>query len=219
MVRACHFDLEQVERLLLEDPTLARASWDWGFGDWESALGAASHMGRRDLIEILLAHDARPDHFTFAALDEVDAVRACYRAEPRLPTSRGPHGLTLRHHATIAGASDVLAYLDEIGPATESAEWRPSSEELTLYQGRYVFGPGEDDVLVVERHSSGHLQIARGDGVPRALRPVAEHSFHPVGSTHVVRFRLEGGRVADLSLRGPVSLLAKRSPSPGGGGS
>jgi hypothetical protein len=34
---------------------LARAAWDWGFGDWETALGAASHMGSRPI---------RPDQFT-----------------------------------------------------------------------------------------------------------------------------------------------------------
>ncbi|MFG0285287.1 MAG: hypothetical protein ACF8R7_12785, partial [Phycisphaerales bacterium JB039] len=66
IVGASHTDLDRVEALLAEDPSLARAAYDWGFGDWETALGAASHMGRPDIAEALIARGARPDLFTFA---------------------------------------------------------------------------------------------------------------------------------------------------------
>ena len=56
-----HFDLEKVKALVEASPALANAAMDWGFGDWETALGAASHMGRRDMAELLMAHGARPD--------------------------------------------------------------------------------------------------------------------------------------------------------------
>src|ERR1700752_4410270 len=45
MVTVAHFDLNRVKELVDARPSLARASWDWGFGDWEDALGAASHIG------------------------------------------------------------------------------------------------------------------------------------------------------------------------------
>src|SRR5262245_6649415 len=54
MVGVSHFSLEKVTALVERQPTLAKASWDWGFGDWETALGAASHMGRRDIALFLL---------------------------------------------------------------------------------------------------------------------------------------------------------------------
>jgi hypothetical protein len=44
-----HGDLAEVERLLDLEPALANAAWDWGGGDWETGLGAAAHMGRRDI--------------------------------------------------------------------------------------------------------------------------------------------------------------------------
>ncbi len=44
-VGAAHRDLEQVKALLLEHPTLLNAAWDWGGGDWETAIGAAAHTG------------------------------------------------------------------------------------------------------------------------------------------------------------------------------
>ena len=68
MVSNAHGDLEFVRARLAENPTLANAAWDWGDGDWESALGAAGHMGRRDIAELLLAHGARLDLFVAAML-------------------------------------------------------------------------------------------------------------------------------------------------------
>src|SRR5687768_11783515 len=46
VVGASHKDFEKVQALVKSRPALAKASWDWGFGDWETALGAASHVGR-----------------------------------------------------------------------------------------------------------------------------------------------------------------------------
>jgi hypothetical protein len=105
-----HGDLEAVRAALEVDPTLANAAWDWGDGDWETGLGAAAHMGRRDIAELLLAHGARMDVFVAAMLDQVEIVRAmlpCYPAEPV-----GPHGIPLRKHAEAGNAEGVLALLD-----------------------------------------------------------------------------------------------------------
>jgi hypothetical protein len=42
-----HGDLNSVKELLAQEPGLIHACWDWGGGDFETGLGAASHMGRR----------------------------------------------------------------------------------------------------------------------------------------------------------------------------
>ncbi len=73
-VAAAHTRIERVRELVEASPALAKAAWDWGFGDWESALGAASHMGRVDIAELLIAHGARPNLFTFAMLGQLDVV-------------------------------------------------------------------------------------------------------------------------------------------------
>src|SRR5438445_41680 len=44
-----HMDIKMVEKLLDKEPALVNSFMDWGGGDWESALGAASHMGNRDM--------------------------------------------------------------------------------------------------------------------------------------------------------------------------
>src|SRR5688572_17370272 len=60
-VGLAHSDLEGVRRLLEEQPTLVNATWDWGGGDFESAIGAAAHMGRADIALLLLENRARMD--------------------------------------------------------------------------------------------------------------------------------------------------------------
>ena len=108
-VANAHGDLDAVRSALDDERTLANAAWDWGDGDWESALGAAAHMGRRDIAELLIARGARIDIFAAAMLDEVDLVRgllALYDEEPV-----GPHGIPLRAHAAAGNAERVLEFL------------------------------------------------------------------------------------------------------------
>jgi hypothetical protein len=109
-----HGDLDAVRAALAADATLANATWDWGDGDWETALGAAGHMGRRDIAAVLLAHGARLDVFVAAMLGEVEVVRAILAAHPEMREAKGPHGIPLRAHAEAGGeqARAVLELLD-----------------------------------------------------------------------------------------------------------
>jgi hypothetical protein len=110
-----HGDLDAVRAALRDEPRLANAAWDWGGGDFETAVGAAGHMGRRDIAELLLAHGARIDVFVAAMLGEVDVVRAILAAHPDAREAKGPHGIPLRAHAQAGGeeARAVLDLLDE----------------------------------------------------------------------------------------------------------
>jgi hypothetical protein len=114
-VAKAHGDLDYVRQALAEEPRLVHATWDWGGGDWETALGAAGHMGRRDIAEMLLARGARLDVFVAAMLGHVDVVRAVLEAQPDARDSKGPHGITLRAHAEAGGdaAHAVLELLDD----------------------------------------------------------------------------------------------------------
>jgi hypothetical protein len=114
MVANAHGDLEYVRTALAEDPTLANATWDWGDGDWETALGAAGHMGRRDIAELLLAHGARLDVFVAAMLGELEIVRSMLAAHPALRTAKGPHGIPLLAHAE-AGGEQARAVVELLG--------------------------------------------------------------------------------------------------------
>jgi hypothetical protein len=110
-VANAHGDLEVVRALLTEEPALVNATWDWGGGDWETALGASAHMGRRDIALFLLDNGARLDLFAAAMLGEVEIVRATLDAFPAMRDALGPHGIPLAEHAR-AGGEDARAVLD-----------------------------------------------------------------------------------------------------------
>jgi hypothetical protein len=70
-------------------------------------------MGRRDIAELLLARNARPDIFAAAMLGDLDTVKAMLAAHPNLVNTPGPHGIPLVKHAEKGGerAKPVLDFL------------------------------------------------------------------------------------------------------------
>ncbi len=113
MVAVAHGDLARVMELLEQEPKLVNAAWDWGGGDWETPLGAASHVGARDIAEMLLARGARLDLFAAAMLGKLAIVQAALAIFPEAIHVPGPHGIPLVVHAEMGGeeARPVLEYL------------------------------------------------------------------------------------------------------------
>lgn len=111
-----HSDLEMTKKLKEKEPALINSFMDWGGGDWESALGGASHMGRRDIVEYLLAEGARIDIFCAAMLGMLEVVKTYLTFQPKLIDAKGPHGFTLHFHAQVGGnkSQPVLDYLQSI---------------------------------------------------------------------------------------------------------
>ena len=112
-----HMDLPMVKKLLEREPGLLNATMDWGGGDWESGLNAASHMGRHDIIEFLLEKGARIDIFCAAAMGMTDVVKAFLTLQPKLIDARGPHGFFNLHvHAQMGGerSAKTLEYLQSV---------------------------------------------------------------------------------------------------------
>jgi hypothetical protein len=113
-----HSDLAMTKKLLEKEPALLNATMDWGGGDWETGLGGASHMGRRDIVTFLLEKGARIDLFCAAMMGQLDAVKSFLAVQPNLIDARGPHGFTLHFHAQVGGkdSEHVLAFLQSIKP-------------------------------------------------------------------------------------------------------
>ena len=112
-VIAGHANLTAVKAMLAEEPNLINGAIDWGNGDFETALGGASHMGRREIAEYLLEHNARMDIFAATMLGQIDIVKAAVAAFPNIVNVPGPHGIPLIVHAEKGGAAaqDVLEFL------------------------------------------------------------------------------------------------------------
>jgi hypothetical protein len=111
-----HSDLPMVKKLLEKEPALLNSTMDWGGGDWETGLGGASHMGRRDIVAFLLEKGARIDIFCSAMLGLLDPVKAFLKLQPKLIDAKGPHGFSLHFHAQVGGkeSAAVLDYLQAI---------------------------------------------------------------------------------------------------------
>jgi len=111
-----HGNYARVKELLEQEPALINATWDWGGGDFETALGAAAHMGNKQIANHLLEHGARLDIFAAAMLGKLEVVKAALEAYPEMVNTPGPHGIPLITHAEAGGddAKSVLEYLNSL---------------------------------------------------------------------------------------------------------
>lgn len=188
MVGVAHNNLARVKELLALHPTLALASWDWGFGDWEDALGAASHIGNRPIAEVLLASGARPTIYSAAMLGQLDVVKAFVAASPGIEATPGPHGIPLLRHALAGGpaAQAVADYLKTLPGADARPNSAPiTSEEMTALAGDYRYGARTDERIEVKVSSNNLLVFTRAGGSGRNLVHVGDRAFFPVGAPRV----------------------------------
>ncbi|HKV08208.1 MAG TPA: ankyrin repeat domain-containing protein [Thermoanaerobaculia bacterium] len=116
-VRAAHDNLRRVKELLRKEPRLVKASWNWGCGDWETAQGAAGHMGNKEALEFLLSEGAEMDIFCAATLGKVEVVEPLVATCPELAKARGPHGIPLIEHARAGEQDEMVELLRYYGAA------------------------------------------------------------------------------------------------------
>jgi hypothetical protein len=208
MVRVSHFDLKRVQQLVEAQPSLARAAWDWGFGDWESALGAASHMGKRPIAEYLIAKGARPSLFSSAMLGHLDVVKAFVSSQPGVQRIRGPHSLSLLAHAHAGGdaARPVFEFLQSLGDAGAESPVPVSQPDLDRILGVYPFGPGENDRIEVTADKE-IVTWTRHGTMGRPLFHLGDRVFYPWGASAVrIRF-LEEGAGMRMTVHDPDVVL------------
>ncbi len=202
MVTVAHYDLKRVKELAEARPSLARASWDWGFGDWEDALGGASHMGNRPIAEYLISKGARPTLFSAAMLGQLDVVRAFVTAQPGVQRIRGPHSISLLAHARVGGdaARPVFEFLQSLPDSDSETPVALTENETPSLVGTYVFGVRVSQEVVVDADlkmyagskmytHAPQLNWTRKGTMPRPLFHLGDHTFYPAGAPSVrIRF-------------------------------
>ncbi|MEZ5286121.1 MAG: hypothetical protein R2712_15180 [Vicinamibacterales bacterium] len=214
VVGASHRDLARVRDLVERQPALANAAIDWGFGDWESALGAASHTGRREIAELLLAHGARPSIFSAAMLGQLDVVKAFVSASPGIQRTHGPHGITLLAHARAGreSAAAVVTYLESLGDADRRSPTQPlEAADRDAVVGEYAYGPGAADRFIVDVRND-QLALSRPEETSRFLFHTGGLVFFPSGAPAVrIAFARSGPRATQFTIADPdVYLTARR---------
>ncbi len=116
-VTVAHNDFEKVKSMLRQNPDLLNASHNWKDWDWEDAIGAAGHMGLREMTLYLLDQGARPTICVAAMLGNLEVVKTFITAFPQMKESVGPHKISLMTHAIKGGehAKPVVKYLESFG--------------------------------------------------------------------------------------------------------
>ena len=189
---------------------------DWGFGDWETCIDAAAHVGNKPIADFLLGHGARPTIFSAAMMGQLDAVKAFVAARPGIQKNLGPHGITLMSHARAGGpdAAPVVEYLKSIGDAdTPLASAAIAPADRDALAGKYVYGPGPRDYFTVDVQRD-QLGIDRPSGPSRrGLIHTGNFVFFPVGVPSVkIAFVRDGATSAQLTVADPeVMVTGKRS--------
>jgi hypothetical protein len=67
-VTAAHNDIQSTLKIVEAKPLILNCSNQWKKGDFETAIGGASHVGRRDIADLLVSKGARLDIFNYAFL-------------------------------------------------------------------------------------------------------------------------------------------------------
>lgn len=202
MVSVSHGNVKRVRELVKAHPSLAKAAWDWGFGDWETALGAASHVGNREIATFLIEQGAAPTLFSAAMLGHLDVLKALIATQPGVQRTPGPHSISLLAHAR---SEPVQKYLESLGDAGAPPEESLTDEAKAGLAGTYAFGEGASDRIEIAI-VKGRLMFTRTGAVGRSLFCVGNREFHPAGAS-AVRIRFAG---ESLSVHDPDLMLTAR---------
>ena len=224
VVGTSHFNFDRVKELVNNRPELSRATWDWAFGDWETALGAASHVGRRDIAKFLMDNGARPDIFTFAMFGRYEVVKAMIESTPGVETIGGPHGISLLRHAKAGlrnnygitltekqknDSNELVDYLEKLGTADKQEEnIEMTEEEKSKFLGDYKYAEGPNDGFSVKINMGKRLALGKLGKTGGSLYQKSSNVFTYNGTTSVeIRFLFENDKVVSLTLVEPDLTL------------
>jgi hypothetical protein len=204
MVTVSHGNMKRVRELVEAHPALAKASWDWGFGDWEAAIDAASHVGNREIAEYLIGQGARPTLFTAAMLGQLDVVKRLIEAHPGVQRCAGPHSISLLAHAKNGGpqAKAVYEYLESLGDAGSPPPPPITAEEANSLAGIYLYGDSPVEQIEIKANNN-QLLFTKTGATPRPLIHLGDRTFHPAGAS-AVRFEFKKSR---LTVYDPEPIL------------
>jgi hypothetical protein len=217
VVGKSHFDLSRVKELVDIRPELSASVWEWRFGDFESAIGAASHVGRRDIALYLMSKGARPTLFTFAMLGAYGVVKSAIESAPGIQKITGPHGISLLEHAyagerqkdsmtneEIKNLEITIDYLTTLGNAHGEDYIEVTGEEQKKYLGNYFYGNNEMDGFRIQINMRSLLSLGPINGFGGALYKVGDNKFIYNGAPSVnISFDIQNSIVKSLTLSEP----------------
>jgi ankyrin repeat protein len=118
IVLVSHGQLDRVKQILAEHPELLNVMYE----PWvETPLGAASHVGNREIAEYLLGLGAPLTITTAAMLGRKEDVRKFLEDDPALANAAGAHGISLLFHTAYSGDVSLAEAIVAAGGSTATA--------------------------------------------------------------------------------------------------
>ena len=114
-VAAAHRDADKTKMMVDKNPLILNCASQIARGDFETAIGGASHMGRKDIADVLVKRGARLDIFNLTFLGYTEVVQQLIEVSPHYLKAYGPHGFTLLHHAKVGKHQAFADWLQSKG--------------------------------------------------------------------------------------------------------
>jgi uncharacterized protein len=173
-VLAGHGNLARVQEMLVADPALLNAAYEWKENDRETALQGAAHVGNRAIAEYLLAQGAPLEICTAAMLGREAEAERFVDADPRQIDATGAHGIALLTHAALSGKVALVQWLIEHGARTGmSAALHNAVSQGHIELTHWLLEHGDPDLSWTNFQGKTALTIAteRGwESLAQALR-------------------------------------------------
>jgi hypothetical protein len=166
LVGNAHGDIARVRELLDVHPAALNLRAPWN----ESAIEAATQMGDKPIIELLIARGAPVDFFTACVLGRMDDVQAELEADPSRVNARGVHDLPALYFAAIGGDIEIAKRLLDAG-----ADVNAKAEAAAPIHGAVMGGSAEMVRLLLENDADPSLPDYKG----RGARELAEDMGRP----------------------------------------
>ena len=166
LVGNAHGNLARVRELLDVHPAALNLRAPWN----ETAIEAATQMGDKPIIELLIGRGAPVDFFTACVLGRMDDVKAELDADPSRVNARGVHDLPALYFAAIGGDLEIAKRLLELG-----ADVNAKAESAAPIHGAVMGGSAAMVRLLLEHGADPSLPDYKG----RGARQLAEDMGRP----------------------------------------
>lgn len=161
LVGNAHGDLVRVRELLDAHPAALNLRAPWN----ETPVEAATQMGNKPILDLLIARGAPVDFFTACVLGRAEQVAAELAADPGRANARGVHELPALYFAAIGGSTAIADLLLSTG-----ADVNARAEAAAPIHGAVMGGSAEMIRLLQEKGADPALPDYEG----RTARQLAE---------------------------------------------
>ena len=165
LVGNAHGNIARVRELLDLHPAALNVGAPWN----ETAIQAATQMGDKPIIELLIGRGAPVDFFTACVLGRMDDVKAELDADPARVNARGVHDLPALYFAAIGGDIQLAKLLIDTG-----ADVNAKAEAAAPIHGAVMGGSAAMVRLLLESGADPSLPDYKG----RGARRLAEEMDH-----------------------------------------